>query len=416
MFLNPLRVAACAAFVLCAVHASAAEPVKLAYIGSLSGTMALPALETMKAFQAATELVNSRGGAPGGRQFEIVPYDNKLNAQETLVVLRKAIDDGAQYILAGTSLTAGAISEALLKHNARNPEQTALLLDYNGQDPALTESKCSFWHFRMTAHSDTLVGILVDRIASQPDIHKVYLINPDYSAGQAVERASREFLKAKRPDIEIVGDDMLPLGKVKDFAPYVAKIHASGADAVITNNWGNDLILLMKSSAEAGLKAQFYTVNGTVAGTAAGVGPAGAGRMKSVGGWHINAADATWRKRLVGYKIKFGSTTNMDLILPYRTMDMLAAAMNAAGTTDPVKVAFAMEGMKYNGFTGPTWMRAEDHQIMAPLYILSLAKAGQPPVDYDEESSGYGWKTEAFFEAKDTVPPVKCQMERPAKP
>ena len=151
----------------------------------------------------------------------------------------------------------------------------------------------------------------------------------------------------------------------------------------------------------------------TVPGTAAGVGSAGLGRMKSIGGWHINAADASWRKRLVGYKAKFGSTTNMDLILPYRTMDVLAAAINTAGTAEPTKVALALEGMKYNGFTGPTWMRAEDHQIMAPLYILSLAKAGQPPVESDEEGSGYGWKTEAFFEAKDTVPPMKCKMERP---
>jgi branched-chain amino acid transport system substrate-binding protein len=195
----------------------------------------------------------------------------------------------------------------------------------------------------------------------------------------------------------------------------VAKIHASRADAVITNNWGNDLVLLIKGSAEAGLKAALYTVDGTVPGTAAGIGLGGLGRMKSTGTWHINAADASWRKRLVGSKTKFRSTTNMDLILPYRTMDMLAAAISTAGILDPTKVAFAFEGMKYNGFTGPTWMRAEDHQIMAPLYILTLAKAGQPPVEYDEEGSGYGWKTEAFCEAKDTVPPMKCQMERPQK-
>ena len=415
MSLKKLRAAACIVLVYSFVNASAAEPIKIALIGGMSGSMALPALENLKVFQAATELVNSHGGVIGGRELAVVAYDNKLNAQETLVVLRKAIDEGVRYVLAGNSLTAGAINDALLKHNARNPDQVVLLLDFNAQDPALTESKCSFWHFRFTAHSDTLVGILVDYIAKQSEIHKVYLINPDYSAGQSVARSSREFLKARRPDIEIVGDDLLPLAKVKDFAPYVAKIHASGADAVITSNWGNDLVLLIKASGEAGLKANFYTVNGTVPGTAAGVGSAGAGRMKSIGAWHINAADAGWRKRLVGYKARFGSTTNMDLILPYRTIDMLAAAMNTAGTTDATKVGLALEGMKYAGFTGPTWMRAEDHQIMAPLYILSLAKAGQPPVESDEEGSGYGWKTEAFFKAEDTVPPMKCQMERPVQ-
>ena len=397
------------------VPAWSAETIKIAYIGGLSGPAALPALEIFKAFQAAVELVNAGGGVLGGKQFEVVPYDNKLNAQETLVVLRKAIDEGAHYALAGTSLTAGAINDALLKHNSRNPNQVVLLLDYNAQEPALTESRCSFWHFRFMPHSDTSMGILADHIAQRGEIQKVYLINQDYSFGQSFARAAREFLKARRPDIEIVGDDLHPLGKVKDFAPYVAKIHASGADAVITGNWGNDLILLIKGSAEAGLKASFYTLNGTVQGTVVGVGPAGAGRMKSIGSWHINAADANWRKKLIGYKAKFGSITNMDYIQAYRTMDMLAAAINTAGTGEPTKVAFALEGMKYNGFTGPTWMRAEDHQIMAPLYVLSLTKAGLSPVDYDEEASGYGWKTEAFVEAKDTVPPMRCQMDRPPR-
>jgi len=171
----------------------------------------------------------------------------------------------------------------------------------------------------------------------------------------------------------------------------------------------------VKGTAQAGLKTSIYTLNGTVPGTVAGVGAAGMGQMKSIGYWHINAADAGWRKKLVAYKAKFGATTNMDFIFPYRTMDMLAAAINAAGSADPTKVGFALEGIKYSGFTGPTWMRGEDHQIMAPIYILSLGKAGQPPVEFDEEGSGYGWKTEAFFEAKDTVPPMKCTMERPPK-
>ena len=66
-------------------------------------------------------------------------------------------------------------------------------------------------------------------------------------------------LKAKRPDIEIVGDELHPLLKITDFAPYVAKIKASGADSVITGNWGQDFALLLKASADAGLKVNWYT-------------------------------------------------------------------------------------------------------------------------------------------------------------
>ena len=57
-------------------------------------------------------------------------------------------------------------------------------------------------------------------------------------------------LAAKRPDIEIVGDELHPLFKVSDFSPYIAKIKASGADTVITGNWGPDFALLLKAAAE----------------------------------------------------------------------------------------------------------------------------------------------------------------------
>jgi branched-chain amino acid transport system substrate-binding protein len=67
----------------------------------------------------------------------------------------------------------------------------------------------------------------------------VYLINQDYSFGQSVRAQARAMMKEKRPDIEIVGDELHPLLKITDFAPYVAKIKASGADTVVTGNWGS---------------------------------------------------------------------------------------------------------------------------------------------------------------------------------
>ena len=394
---------------------SAEETIKLAFISGLSGSMAMQAVEAFKDYQAATDMVNSRGGVLDGRRFEMVAYDNKFNAQDTLVAMRKAVDENIQFLFAGNTMSALAINEGLAKHNERNPAHRALLLDYNAQDPDLTESKCTFWHFRFTPHSDTSVSIIADQIARQPDIRKVYLINQDYAFGQSVSRAAREALKQRRPDIEIVGDDFHPIGKVKDFAPYISKIIASGAQAVITGNWGNDLILLIKGSNDAGSKAVFYALNGTVPGTVAGIGPAGLNRLRTLGSWQINAADATWRTRLLEYKAKYAAVSNLDFIQIYRSVEMLAQGINKAGTTDPAKVAYALEGMKYSGPTGEIWMRADDHQVVAPLFLFSLAKAGQAPVQYDEEGSGYVWKTDVFIDAKDTVPPVKCRMQRPGE-
>ena len=395
--------------------AMAAEAINVAFIGALSGPFALQTEETLKNVQAAVDLVNSRGGVLNGSPIELVPFDNKGNPQETLIVLQKALDQDMRYVISGVSNIAHTITDAVGKHNARHPDRPVLFLDYGALDPALTEAKCSFWHFRFEAHADMQVNVLTDYMKQRASIQKVYLINQDYAYGQAVSRAARAMLAAKRPDIQIVGDELIPLGKVKDFAPYVTKIRASGADSVLTGNWGNDLSLLIKASNESGLAATYYTLLAAYFGTATGIAVAKADRVETLYAWTINAADPAWEKRLLDDKAKYKSISNLDYLPAFRTVEMLANAMNEAGSVDPLKVAIALEGMQYAGLSGESWMRAEDHQMIAPIYVLAFAKAGQPGVRHDAEGTGYGWKTQALIPAKDVVPPVKCQMERPQK-
>ena len=393
--------------------ALAADTVKLAVLGPMSGPFALQGEERLKIFQASADIVNARGGVLGGKKIEIVAFDNKSNPQESLIVLKQAIDQDIRFVASSASNVAHAISDALVKHNSRNPDQRVLFFDFNALDPVLTEAKCNFWHFRFEVHSDTQVNALTDFMIRQPSVRKVYLINQDYAFGQAVSKAAKEMLAAKRPDIQVVGDDFVALGKVKDFAPYVAKIRAAGADSVLTGNWGNDLSLLVKAGNEAGLKATFYAILAGYPGTWAGIGTAGADRVTSLDAWHINAADGAWQKTLLEYKARYHTVSNVAYLPAFRVVEMFASALDKAGSSDPVKVAYALEGLKYAGPSGPSWMRADDHQMIAPLYILSFVKAGGPGVRYDEEKTGYGWRTDAFIEARDMVPPVRCQMERP---
>ncbi len=407
------RVAGALALALYCAIAAPAEPIKIAFLGSLSGPFALQGEETLKILQAAADLVNVRGGALDGRKFEIVAFDNKGNPQESLVVLKQAIDRDIRIVISGVSNVAHALSDALEKHNQRNPDQTTVFLDYGALDPALTEAKCSFWHFRFESHADMQVGVLTDYIAKLPAVKKVYLINQDYAYGHAVSRVSAELLAKKRPDIEIVANELIPLGKVKDFAPYVAKIRASGADSVMTGNWGNDLSLLIKAGNEAGLNVNFYTLLAAFFGTPSAIGPSGVDRVKAVYAWNINAADPGWEKLLLESKAKYRGLTNMDYLPVYRVMEMLAAAMKKAGSENVLKVAYALEGLEYAGPSGHSWMRAEDHQMIAPIYVLGLSKSGAPGVKHDAEGNGQGWKIEALIAARDSVPPVRCKMQRP---
>lgn len=410
-----IRLLVAAALLLQLDLAWSAETIRIALIGGLSGPYALYDEEFLRNVEMAADIVNSGGGVLGRKRIEILPFDGKANPLESLIALKQAIDQGIRYVLSGRSNIALAITDAVVKHNARDPDRSVLFLNYNGLDPVLTESKCHFWHFRFSPHADTLVSVLTDQMAKRPSVRKVYLINQDYAYGQAAAHAAKENLATKHPDVQVVGDDLIPLQKIKDFAPYVAKIRARGADSVLTGNWGSDFTLLIKAANEMGLKADFYTVAAGYPGTAVAIGAAEAERVRTTSSWHINAADTAWQKTLLEYKARYKSITHLDSLAAIRPVQMVAAAMEKAGSTDPMKVAYALEGMTYAGPSGNSWMRAEDHQMIAPLYILRFSKAGQPGVKYDEEGTGFGWKTEALIEAKDIVPPIKCQMERPPR-
>jgi branched-chain amino acid transport system substrate-binding protein len=407
------RVAAFAAsaFTVAALSAiPAAADVKLAYIDPLSGGAASAGINAQKHFTYLIDKINAAGGL-NGEKLQIVFYDNKVDPQESLIALKKALDDGARYIFQGNgSAVALAISDAVLKYNERNPGKEVLYFNYAAVDPALTNAKCNFWHFRFDSDADMKMTALVNQISTQPQIKKIYLINQDYSFGKAVAAAARKMLAEKRPDIEIVGDELHPLQKVQDFSPYVAKIKASGADTVITGNWSNDMFLLLKAGKDAGLKVTWYTYYGGALGAPSAIGRDGLGVVKQVSEYHNNALPdldpdaASFKKRFTGKDDEFGY---------YRlntTFMMFAAAAAKAKSNDPIKVAKALEGLKLTTTVGDAEMRADNHQLLQPLFVSTFSDN----VKFDVEKTGFGFKTDTKINAKDTSMPTTCQMQRPS--
>lgn len=401
----------CAALAVWASPYAAAQSVRVAHVDPLSGPFALVGESAGRMLKAGAEDVNARGGVLGGQRLEVVEFDGKGSPQDSLLVLKQIIDSGIRYVSLGSgSHVAHALIDAINKHNSRNPGKELLLLNIAAQDPPLTNDKCSYWHFRWEASTDMRVNVLTDFIARQPGAPKVYLINQDYSFGQSISKGAREMFARKRPDIRIVGDDLHPLGKVKDFAPYVSKMKAAGAEVVLTGNWGPDLSLLVKAARDAGLDVVFYTLNAFNAGVPGSIGKAGADRVRQVMTWHANVADNKLEKALVEYKKRYNE--DLWLNLPRLQMDMLARAIDTAKSADPVKVAAALHGMRHASETGEVWMRPDDHQLITPQYVATFTKTGGA-VKYDAEGTGLGWKTEGRFELSEVALPTTCKMEAP---
>jgi len=400
---------------LSSTTASAADNVRIAIIDPLSGPFANVGEAMVRYTTLAADVINARGGVLGGAKFEVIALDSKSSPQEAQLALKAAIDQGVRYInQSNGSNVAGALVDAVNKHNERNPDKTVIYLNTGAVDPALTNDRCSFWHFRFDADADMKMAALTDAIAQNPNSKKVYLLNQDYAFGQAVARAAREMLPKKRPDIQIVGDELHPLGKIKDFSPYIAKIKATDADTVITGNWGNDMALLVKASREAGFKPDFYTYYAGGLGSPPALGDAGIGHLKQVTQWHANIGNEKVTRHYQAYRERYKDVKDdYYWTTQYLALEMLAKAMDQARSVDPVKVAKALEGMKFEGDSGEVMMRADNHQLIQPLYVSTYSKVDGKEVKLDVERTGNGFKTDRRVEGKDTVMPTTCKMERP---
>jgi len=387
------------------------ETVKVGWVDPLSGLMAPVGQNQIKSFQFIADHFNKNN--PAGVKFEMVPIDNKLSPQESINAVKSLIDQGVRYVVQGNGSGAAlAIMDAVAKHNERNPGKELVYLNYAAVDPDLTNSKCNYWHFRLDADTSMKMEALTTFMKDQKDIHKVYLINQNYSHGQQVSRFAKENLARKRSDIQIVGDDLHPLAQVRDFAPYVAKIKASGADTVITGNWGSDLTLLVKAAHDAGLNVKFYTYYAGVTGTPTALGSSAAGSV-----FVVAYADSNMPGEIGKLADQFKAKFNDDYytLATYHAFAMLSNAMAQAKSTDPVKVAQAMEGLRFKSFNGDVEMRKADHQLQQALYVTVWKKADAKH-PYSVENTGYNFQTVKYYEPYVSSTPTSCEMKRPGSP
>lgn len=414
-----LKSLAAAAFAPALAHAQGrGGSIRIAMIEGLSGGNANGGEAVFRNLAWAIERVNARGGVrtrEGARPLALARYDSKGQIEEALSTFRSAVDDGARIIVQGnSSAVAAALIEAINKHNARDPARSVVFLNYSAVDPILTNEKCSFWHFRFDAHADMRMAALMSVLREEPSVKSAYLIGQDYSFGQAVLREARRQLGEQRPDVRIVGDELHPLLRIRDFAPYAAKIVQSGADAVITGNFSTDLTLLVKAAREAGFEGRFYTFYGNALGAPAAIGDAGVGKVVAIADWLPNWPSPESEAFYRSFRERFPRPADDYVHMRMQLMiEALAKSIEAAGTIDALPLARALENVSVT-FAGQTGrMRAADHQFQQPLVVGVMDRQGTPGVKFDVEGSGYGFRVVRTIAPQQAEMPHTCAMARP---
>ncbi len=407
-------------FAVSSVGAQSPAPIRIALIESLSGPFANTGEAVSRNLLWAIERVNARGGIPlpgGARMLQLDRYDSKGQNEEALSALRAAMDNGARVVMQGnSSATAAALVDAIEKNNERDPSRRVLFLNYSAVDPLLTNERCSFWHFRFDAHADMRVAALMEVVKDDRDVKRVYLIGQDYSFGQAVLRETRRQLGIQRADVQIVGDELHPMGRVKDFAPYAVKIKSSGAQAVITGNWGNDLTLLVKAAREVGYDGKFYTFYGNALGAPAAIGDAGVGRVLAVADWLPNVPTPESAAFYRAFRQRFPNPADDYVHMRMQLMiEALSKAIEQAGSAEAMPVALKLEQADVSLAGRSGRMRSSDHQFQQSLVVGMMDRQGAPGVPFDVEGSGYGFRVVKNIDAARAELPTSCKMQRPER-
>jgi branched-chain amino acid transport system substrate-binding protein len=404
--------AALPAFLLLAAAADAA-PVKIGLVETLSG----PQASTGQAFRAAVRYAVDKlnaGGGWNGEPLQLLEYDNQGGPAGASDKLKAAIADGVQIIVQGaSSAIGGQITEDVRKHNLRNPGKEVAYINVGAEALELTGEKCNFHHFRLAGNAEVRTKVLVQAMKQTKALGtRVYAINQNYSWGQDMERAIVN--NAAAGGYQVVEKTLHDVNKIQDFAPYISKIGASGADTVMTGNWSNDLLLMMKAAKAAGLKAHFGTVFLDQPGNVSNAGDLAVGNYV-VQAFNPEAGGAEGERFIADYTAKTGHPPVFIEPQTVFGLEMVGEALKrtkpAGGALDVNAFAKALETSRLKTSMGEMRMRAEDHQVLLPLVVSVVAKDAK----YKADGTDMGFKPVRLFSADEAAVPAQasCKMQRP---
>ena len=412
--LNPL---ACVTGLACTLGllsgTAAAAPVKIGVLETLSGPQASSGQAYRAAVRYAVDQINAAGGW-NNEPVQLIEYDNQGGPAGAADKLKAAAADGVHLIVQGaSSAIGGQITEDVRKHNLRNPGKEMIYINVGAEALELTGEKCNFHHFRFSGDAQIRTKALVNAMKQANALGtRVYAINQNYSWGQDMERAIAD--NAAAGGYQVVEKTLHDVNKVQDFAPYVAKISAAKADSVLTGNWSNDLLLLMKASKSAGLKVRFGTVFLDQPGNLANAGDLAVGHFVAHT-FNAEAGGAEGERFVDAYKAKTG---HVPAFIEPQTVFGMAMVADALKRTPPEggalnvnALARALETARIRTPMGDMSMRAADHQAQLPMVVSTVAKDARFKVD----DTDMGFKVVKRFTAEEASIPAQasCAMKRP---
>ena len=349
--------------VLMPVHAQARN-IMVGVIDCYSGPAAVYGKDALNGFKLALQEINKKGVL--GKKIEYTTRDTKFKVDIALnmakeLVLRKDVD-----ILVGTinSGAALAVSEAVAK------KEKVPFIVWISKSENITGKKGHRYVFSTgenTAMAGRSGGVA---LAGKPYI-RYWIAGDDYEYGHAIADAAWHNLKARKPEVELIGKSWWKPGE-PDLIPYITSILAAKPDAVIFCTGGRSMTNIMKAIKATGMadKIPIYVHTAT---DHAVLKPLGLEAPEGVMGtmdYHFYYPDLSANRRFVkAFEAAYGHPPGFPAFHGYNTAHFIAEAYRKAGSLDKEKFIDALEGLKIDSPVGKIEMRACDHQVIMPMFL-----------------------------------------------
>ncbi len=366
-------------------NAPTGDTVTLGFNVPQTGAYADEGADELRAYELAVEHLN--GGGDGGmlstfsskvldgtgimgKKVEFVTGDTQTNSDAARASARSMIEkDGAVMITGGSSSgvaiavqglcqDAGVIFMAGLTHSN----------DTTGKDRRAN----GFRHFFNTEMSGRALAPILE--ANYGKDRKAYHLTADYTWGYSQEKSMKTYTE----DLgwETVNTVKTPVG-AGDFSSYLSPVAQSGADVLILNHYGGDMVNSLTQAVQFGLRDM--QANGkdfvVVVPLFSRLMARGAGEnIKGIFGstnWHWSLPDAGSQAFVRSFGEKYGFPPSQAAHTCYVQTLLYADAVTRAGSFNPCAVGEALEGFEFDGLgNGPTLYRAEDHQCFKDVLVV----------------------------------------------
>lgn len=370
---------------------SSGSTIKLGFLNSLSGTMAISEVTVSNSLHMAADEINKAGGIMG-KQIQIAQEDGASTPTTFANKAKKLIEQDCVAAVFGgwTSSSRKAMLPVF--------EADKSILYYPVQYEGL-ESSHNIFYTGATTNQQILPGL--EWLKTNKHIKSLYLVGSDYVFPRTANSEIKAWAKAN--DVTIIGEDYVPLSSDADPTTMVNKVKEAKPDAVFNTLNGDANVKFFTQLKAAGVSATTTPVVSVSIGEeeVAGVGVQNLVGQFAAWNYFMTVKSDANAKFVADYKAAYASDgkTSDPMEAAYTSLYLYKAAVEKAGSFDPEKVITASDGVSFDAPEGKVTINGKNHHIAKTFLMGQINAAGgidvvgssNGPIEPDPYLCQYSW-------------------------